>query len=315
MRQRVAGGALLRAQPGDAAAGRGRAAARTGRRARPRTAPPGQHRRRREALPRGIGTGTQSARSVGAALPHPPRGRCRARRRDAIAPHRGPLPQYFLGDERTDPGAVGEGGDCRGRDPCPQRRAHRAGEPAGAQSDGHDHDRGQPAAGRRIPLPQGDRIVGPARSDRARQSRLEPEEPGPHGRGAQPLRGSHARPGPRYCRPCSAGRGWRRPTATSSARPNCSTARNSSLRAIPAFSCRAPSCSGGSSPTRRRSNCSRGSPGRTATAGSAPTSSSKKAGCWTRWDATTRPLPPSPRASGSAARSAASSTSTSRRGS
>ena len=57
-----------------------------------------------------------------------------------------------------------------------------------------------------------------AKPDPDRQSRLEPEEPGPDG-GVAPtlpsIRSNSTRPS---SRPCSAGRRWRRPTAISSAR-------------------------------------------------------------------------------------------------
>ena len=60
-------------------------------------------------------------------------------------------------------------------------------EPAIAQSDGHDPDRGQPAAGRRVPLSPRAGTDRRARPDPARQPRLEPEEPGPDGGGARAL--------------------------------------------------------------------------------------------------------------------------------
>ncbi len=74
-----------------------------------------------------------------------------------------------------------------------KRHPPRARKPAGPQSDGHDPDRDQPAAGGRISLP-GASSRSPAR--RAIPScsppRLEPQEPGPDGRGPRPLRESLA---------------------------------------------------------------------------------------------------------------------------
>ncbi len=58
-------------------------------------------------------------------------------------------------------------------------------------------------------------LSGDARPDPARQPRLEPEEPGPDGGGAGALRGIDRRRAPKSARPCSAGRGWRKPTAIS----------------------------------------------------------------------------------------------------
>ena len=55
----------------------------------------------------------------------------------------------------------------------PQRRPHRPGEPAGAQPDGHDHDGGEPAADRRIPLPP---RAGPQRRSAIRS--CSPTSPG-----------------------------------------------------------------------------------------------------------------------------------------
>ena len=69
------------------------------------------------------------------------------RRRGADPPHRRARSQQLRRHQRTRPAAAGQGQPRRGRDPRPQRRPHRPGEPAGAQPDGHDHDRG--ATGRR----------------------------------------------------------------------------------------------------------------------------------------------------------------------
>ncbi len=109
-------------------------------------------------------------------------------------------------------------------------------------------------------------------------------------------------PRPMYCRPGSAGRGWRRPTAISSAPPNCSTAPSGWCPATPASCCRAP-CSAaapglfaGAGDPRRD-----GAAGRRA-AGSAPTSCWRKGACSTGWAAMTRPSRRSPKASGCAAR-------------
>ena len=145
------------------------------------------------------------------------------RRRGADPPHRRARSQQSGRHQRArlDPARQGQPGGSRA--PRPQRRAHRAGEPAGAQPDGHDPDRGQPAPGRRIPLPPRAGAGRPARSDPARQSRLEPEEPGPHGGGPRALRGDPPTPRRKSARPCWASRGWRKRTATSMPPPACST--------------------------------------------------------------------------------------------
>ena len=70
-------------------------------------------------------------------------------------------------------GAVRQGRAGRGRDPGPQRGADRADRRAVAQSDGHDHDRGASAAGRRASLPP---RAGAARPARARS--CSPTSPG-----------------------------------------------------------------------------------------------------------------------------------------
>jgi hypothetical protein len=67
--------------------------------------------------------------------------------------------------------------------------------------------------------------------------------------------------------PSSAGREWRKLTATSIEPPNSSTVRKGLLREIRAFFCRAPSCLAESGPMRRRSICSTRLPGKTAMTG------------------------------------------------
>ena len=84
----------------------------------------------------------------------------------AAAAHRAAASEHALGDATSSPCAVQPRRHRRGRDPCPQRGPHRAGKPAIAQSDGHDHDRGQPASDRRIPLPPGHRTDPQPRPDR-----------------------------------------------------------------------------------------------------------------------------------------------------
>ena len=118
---------------------------------------------------------------AGAALPHPQGRRAGERGAGSAAADRAAAPQHVVGDPRARPAAVRQGRHCRSRAARPQRGPHRAGEPAIAQSARHDPDRGQPAADRRIPLPQGHRADPGARPDPARQSRLEPAQPGPHG--------------------------------------------------------------------------------------------------------------------------------------
>ena len=167
-----------------AAAG-GEPAAAAGRRARPRIAPPGRRRRSRAGVPRSARTGADPARRADPALPDPQGRQCRARRRRAAAAHRGAAPEHVLGDQPARARPVQQGRRAGSRGACPQRGAHRAGEPAIALPDGHGHDRGQPAADRRVPLPPGARADPRARPDPDRQPRLEPEEPGPHDGGAR----------------------------------------------------------------------------------------------------------------------------------
>ena len=96
VRQRAAGRALLRARPGGiAAAGRGARPLAAGRRARGRTAPPGNVAEAEKLCLEVLELAPSQPEALATALPHPPRRRRRARRRDAVAPHCGrstPIP-------------------------------------------------------------------------------------------------------------------------------------------------------------------------------------------------------------------------------
>ena len=139
-------------------------------------------------------------------------------------------------------------------------------------------------------------LSGAARSDPARQPCLEPEEPGQDGRSARALRGIGRARARRSCRRCSARHGWKRPTATSPApthsRPGRALAPGNPnvllQRAVPARPHRAYDAAlGDSRPIAARRGHGLG----------AGELNARKAGCSTRWAATTKPSPPSPKAS------------------
>ncbi len=192
LRQRAPPAPMLRHGSGDdAVVGRGppRGAAGRGSRAGVRQ---GRCRNRDPAVSGYSGSGAGPYRRPQAAEPDPQAHGAR-RRRGAGPTDRRPQPQRLLGDQRADLDAAQSRRLGRGRDPRPQCGADRPGERPIPSPDGHDHDRDQPAADRRIPLPPCPGAGRPARPDPAGQPRLEPEEPGQDGRGAGALRREHGR--------------------------------------------------------------------------------------------------------------------------
>ena len=103
----------------------------------------GRHRDRRAPVPRRAGTGARPARRADRPVPNPQgtgQACCAAealiRRIVALDPNN------FGATNELALMLLGKGDLAEGRNPRPQRRPHRAGEPAGAQPDGHDPDRG-----------------------------------------------------------------------------------------------------------------------------------------------------------------------------
>ena len=149
-------------------------------------------------------------------------------------------------------------------------------------------------------------LAGAARPDPARQPRLEPEEPGPMDEAAALYEEAIGRRARRAARRCSAGPVSRRPTAISTPRPNCSTGPRRWRRAIQHVLLARAVVHG-----RTRSydaalaalDADRGADARAALG--RQRACWKRAACSTRWAATTRPSPPSAKASACCASSAA----------
>ena len=189
VRQRPSRRAVLQPAASVAAAAGGYSPSRSAGGASGQGTSPGRDGDRRTALPRRAGTCARPSWRAVDPVRHPQGAGESAGRRGADPPHRRARPKQPHCDQRTRPDPAGQGQPGRSRAPCPQRRSHRTGEPAGAQPDGHDPDRGEPAAGWRIPLSPRAGADRSARSDPARQSGVEPEEPGPHEGGTRALRG------------------------------------------------------------------------------------------------------------------------------
>ena len=248
---------------------------------------------------------TRARRAV-AAVPDPQGGRCRARRRRAAAPHRGAASQHLLGDQRAGAGPVRQGR------PVLEAEIHARNAVRIAPENPQSHnlmgmimtEANRPQIGeyhyrRVLELTRG------ARPDPARQSRLEPEEPGPHGRRRARSTRKSVAAAPEVCQTLL---GWARLEEADRNFDARGRAARPGRAAGPERSQRAPDARRAARPQRRYDEALAildRPPARTATAVSAPTSCWRRAGCSTRSAATTRRWRRSRKASGCAARSAA----------